>query len=312
MSFEPLVDLPAAHEPDALAFAFSGDRMLARDGAPLTAAELDGSEPLPLGRLDGRLCLAYELPDDYEPGPGLELEHLRALWGRLDDPLWTLAGRALQTVAWYRDHAFCGRCGTATERLAGERARGCPSCGLAAYPRLAPAVIVLIERDGAALLCHGVRFPGKMYSCLAGFVEPGESLEECVHREIGEEAGITVTDLRYSASQPWPFPHSLMVGFFATLRRRRAAARPVGDRRRRLVLARRPARAAALSVDRPPADRRVAGAVRRQPHVSSTAASTSSPSSLSTGAITRSAVDPRRTWMSFSAASGATTDTVGT
>ena len=167
MSFEPLVDLPGAREPDALAFAFSGDRMLARDGAPLTAAELDGVEPLPLGRLDGRLCLAYELPDDYEAGPGLELEHLRALWGRLDDPLWTLAGRALQTVAWYRDNAFCGRCGTPTEHLAGERARGCPACGLTAYPRLAPAVIVLIERDGAALLCHGVRFPGKMYSCLA-------------------------------------------------------------------------------------------------------------------------------------------------
>jgi NAD+ diphosphatase len=215
MSFEPLVDLPAAHEPDALAFAFSGDLLLVRDGAPLTAAELDGIEPLPLGRLNGRLCLAFELPDGYEPGPGLALEHLRPLWGRLPDPLWTLAGRALQTVAWYRDNAFCGRCGTPTERLAGERARGCPNCGLAAYPRLAPAVIVLIERDGKALLCHGVRFPGTMYSCLAGFVEPGESLEECVHREIREEAGIEVTDLTYAGSQPWPFPHSLMVGFFA-------------------------------------------------------------------------------------------------
>jgi NAD+ diphosphatase len=215
MRFEPLVDLPAVPEPDALAFAFSGDLLLARDGQPLTAAELDGLEPLPLGRLDGRLCLAYELPDGYEAADGLELEHLRALWGRLPDPLWTLAGRALQTVAWYRDHAFCGQCGTPTDHLPGERARGCPACGLTAYPRLAPAVIVLIERDGAALLCHGVRFPGKMYSCLAGFVEPGESLEECVHREIGEEAGIEVTDLEYAGSQPWPFPHSLMVGFFA-------------------------------------------------------------------------------------------------
>ena len=133
----------------------------------------------------------------------------------MPEPLWTLAGRALQTLAWNRDHAFCGRCGTPTEHLPGERARGCPNCGLAAYPRLAPAVIVLIERDGAALLCHGVRFPGRMYSCLAGFVEPGESLEECVHREIREEAGIEVRDLRYAGSQPWPFPHSLMVGFSA-------------------------------------------------------------------------------------------------
>ena len=312
MSFEPLVDLPAAHEPDALAFAFSADRMLAREGLPLTAAELDGLEPLPLGRLDGRLCLAYELPDDYEPGPGLELEHLRALWGRLDDPLWTLAGRALQTVAWYRDNAFCGRCGTATERLAGERARGCPNCGLAAYPRLAPAVIVLIERDGAALLCHGVRFPGKMYSCLAGFVEPGESIEECVHREIREEAGIEVTDLRYAGVAAVAVPALADGRVLRHVRRRRAAARPVGDRRRRLVP---PDDLPALppypSIARRLIDEWLARQ-GRQPHVSSTAASTASPSSLSTGAITRSAVDPRRTWMSFSAASGAITDTVGT
>ena len=215
MRFEPLADLPAQRDPDALAFAFSGDRLLVRGDAVLVAGELDGLEPLPLGYLDGRLCLAYQLPDDHEPGEGLELLALRPLWGRVPEPLWTLAGRALQTLAWNRDHAFCGRCGTPTEHLPGERARGCPNCGLAAYPRLAPAVIVLIERDGAALLCHGVRFPGRMYSCLAGFVEPGESLEECVHREIREEAGIEVRDLRYAGSQPWPFPHSLMVGFSA-------------------------------------------------------------------------------------------------
>ena len=113
MRFEPLVDLPAVREPDALAFAFSGDLLLVRDGQPLTAAELDGLDPLPLGRLDGRLCLAYQLPDDYEAATGLELEHLRALWGRLPEPLWTLAGRALQTR----------RPGTATTRSAGAAAR---------------------------------------------------------------------------------------------------------------------------------------------------------------------------------------------
>jgi len=213
MRFEPLVDLPERPAPDALAFAFSGDRLLVRGDQVLTAAELDGLEPLALGYLDGRLCLAYQLPDDHDHGDGRELVALRPLWGVLGDPLWTLAGRALQTLAWNRDHAFCGRCGTPTEHLAGERARGCPNCGLSAYPRLAPAVIMLIERDGAALLCHGTRFPGRMYSCLAGFVEPGESLEECVRREVREEAGIEVRDLAYAGSQPWPFPHSLMIGF---------------------------------------------------------------------------------------------------
>jgi len=215
MRFEPLADLPPQRDPEALAFAFSGDRMLVRGDAVPTAADLDGIEPLALGYLDGRLCLAYQLEEGHEAGEGLELLALRPLWGRLAEPLWTLAGRALQTLAWNRDHAFCGRCGTPTVQLAGERARGCPNCGLAAYPRLAPAVIVLIERDGAALLCHGVRFPGRMYSCLAGFVEPGESIEDTIHREVYEEVGLQVKDLRYFASQSWPFPHSLMIAFTA-------------------------------------------------------------------------------------------------
>jgi len=215
MRFEPLADLPPQRDPEALAFAFSGDRMLVRGDAVPTAADLDGIEPLALGYLDGRLCLAYQLEEGHEAGEGLELLALRPLWGRIAEPLWTLAGRALQTLAWNRDHAFCGRCGTPTVQLAGERARGCPNCGLAAYPRLAPAVIVLIERDGAALLCHGVRFPGRMYSCLAGFVEPGESLEGAVVREVREEVGLRVEDVRYQGSQPWPFPHSLMIGFRA-------------------------------------------------------------------------------------------------
>ena len=160
MRFEPLVDLPAVREPDALAFAFRGDLLLVRDGQPLTAGELDGLEPLPLGRLDGRLCLAYELPDDYEAGNGLELEpcgrcgagcrsavdarRTRAADGRV-----VPGPRVLRAVR----HAHRPPPGRARPRL--------PDCGLTAYPRLAPAVIVLIERDGAALLCHGVRFPGR-------------------------------------------------------------------------------------------------------------------------------------------------------
>jgi NAD+ diphosphatase len=98
----------------------------------------------------------------------------------------------------------------------GERARRCPACGLLAFPRLAPAIITLIERDdGRALLARGRTFPIPMYSCLAGFVEPGETLEEAVHREVREEVGVEIDDVRYWASQPWPFPHSLMLGFNA-------------------------------------------------------------------------------------------------
>ena len=216
MAFVPIVDLPDDVGDDALVFAFIDDRLVVLpDGAIPTGPELAAEvvRTVPLGHLDGRLCVAVELAT--EP-LGLLVDGLRPLWGTVPDPHWTLAGRALQLLAWDRDHRFCGRCGAPTARAPGERARVCTGCGYGAFPRLAPAMIVLVEReDGAALLCRGVRFGRPTYSCLAGFVEPGESLEEAVHREVMEEAGITVRDVTYVSSQPWPFPNSLMVGFTA-------------------------------------------------------------------------------------------------
>lgn len=168
-----------------------------------------------LGSLDGRPCWAADVAAGSEATSGASFEPLRSLYGRVPDPLWTLAGRAVQLVEWDRTHRFCGRCATPTESSPGERARRCPSCGLLAYPRLAPAVIVLIERDDEILLARGRNFPLPMYSALAGFVEPGETLEEAVHREVGEEVGVALSDVSYAGSQPWPFPHSLMIGFTA-------------------------------------------------------------------------------------------------
>ena len=139
-----------------------------------------------------------------------------SLYGRTSERRWAVAGRAVQLVEWARTHRYCGRCGTPTEAVPGERARRCPACRLLAFPRLAPAMIVLIERGDEVLLARGIQFPVPMYSCLAGFVEPGESLEEAVAREVREEVGLDVTDVRYQSSQPWPFPHSLMLGFRAT------------------------------------------------------------------------------------------------
>jgi NAD+ diphosphatase len=129
--------------------------------------------------------------------------------------LFRAAGAALQKVEWLRTHGFCSRCGHPTERHAHEQAMVCPSCGHLQFPRLSPAVIVLIERDREMLLARSPAFPEGVYSTVAGFVEPGESLEETVHREILEEVGVRVTNVRYFGSQPWPFPHSLMVGFTA-------------------------------------------------------------------------------------------------
>ena len=109
----------------------------------------------------------------------------------------------------------CGHCGAATVIKDGERARECPRCGELSYPRISPAVIVRVTRGEEILLARARRFPPGFYSVLAGFVEPGETLEECVRREVREETGVELRDLSYFASQPWPFPHSLMVAFTA-------------------------------------------------------------------------------------------------
>lgn len=174
-----------------------------------------------LGTLDGEQVFSAELDDDAAAPPGLSFEGLRRLFlSTFDEAMINLATRAIQIVEWDRDHHFCGRCGGVNESHPEERSKHCPRCSLTQYPRLAPAVIVLVERhlDGRPpemLLARSPQFPPGMFSTLAGFVEPGERLEDTVAREIREEVGIEVHDIRYFGSQPWPFPHSLMVGFRA-------------------------------------------------------------------------------------------------
>jgi NAD+ diphosphatase len=169
-----------------------------------------------LGVLDGVACIAAGVVEEAEAPRGAEFHGLRPLWSILDDELFALAGRAVQIVEWDRTHRFCGRCGAATVDADNERAKSCPACGLLAFPRVSPAIIVRVTRGEEILLARGRRWAHEvMYSVLAGFVDPGESLEECVAREVREEVGIEVENLRYFGSQPWPFPHSLMVGFTA-------------------------------------------------------------------------------------------------
>lgn len=163
-------------------------------------------------------CWGVDVPTGADPGYGAELD-LRSLFGRVSETEWAVAGRAVQLVEWARTHQFCGRCGSPTELADNERAFRCPQCSLLAFPRLAPAIITLVTRgdghDTQALLARGANFPVPMYSCLAGFVEPGETLEQAVTREVEEEVGVVVDHVEYVASQPWPFPHSLMLGFRA-------------------------------------------------------------------------------------------------
>jgi NAD+ diphosphatase len=168
-----------------------------------------------LGELDERPCFAWLLGDGDAAPDGTRPIAMRQLFGALPDADFGVGSRALGLTAWDRDHRFCGRCGASTERSRTERVRICSRCGHEAYPRLSPAIIALVERDGRALLARNARIALPFFTTLAGFVEVGETLEDAVAREIHEEAGIAITDVRYFGSQPWPFTGSLMIGFTA-------------------------------------------------------------------------------------------------
>ena len=222
--FLPAVTPPEDLQAPAWWFAFRGDLLLVqvRNGSfsvPLLRHPQDLSlrclRSQYLGVLDGRHCFSAELHPESSPASGTAFDNLRALYPSLGDRLFALAGRAKQIVDWDRNHQFCGRCGSPTATHERDRSRICPRCGLESFPRLAPAIIVLIARGEELLLGRSPHFPAGVYSILAGFVEPGETLEEAVEREIAEEVGLQVRNVRYVASQPWPFPHSLMLGFRA-------------------------------------------------------------------------------------------------
>ena len=169
-----------------------------------------------LGTYNGQHCYAVELDDDAPLPKGWNLLGLRAAFGVLDVSLAALAGRAFQIVDWDRNHRFCGRCATATVKREHEHARVCPKCNLKSYPLVSPAVMVLITDGGRrVLLARKPSWPRGRYSALAGFVEPGETLEDTIARETREEVGVEVINIRYFGSQPWPFPHSLMIAFTA-------------------------------------------------------------------------------------------------
>jgi len=207
-------------------FAFRGSELLVVQEGAITrlptaaewaALDLPAGEPLLAGSLDGLEAWTVGILGEaaVELQEGLAFQGLRRLWGVLDEEAWKLAGRAAQIVEWDRDHRFCGRCGAETARQPEELARVCPRCGLQQFPRISPAVIMRVERGEELLLARSPHFAPGVYSTLAGFVEPGESLEEAVAREVREEVGIEVKNIRYFGSQPWPFPHSLMIGFVA-------------------------------------------------------------------------------------------------
>jgi NAD+ diphosphatase len=205
-------------------FAIQDDKVLIKqESAATTIPQLSDFHELGLpilrehylGRLGGHDCFTVEVPMGANPPVKMRFEGLRQLYGLTNETIFSLAGRALQIIEWDRTSEFCGRCGCRTRTHETERAKECTQCGLLQFPRLAPAIIVLVQRGHEVLLARR-RLENPTYGTIAGFVEPGETLEEAVVREVKEESGITVKDIRYFGSQPWPFPHSLMVGFTAT------------------------------------------------------------------------------------------------
>ncbi|HVM65439.1 MAG TPA: NAD(+) diphosphatase [Acidimicrobiales bacterium] len=214
--WEATLGPPGDASEEALWWCVQGNRVLVSESGALPGtAPADGADALFLGVLGGRPCWAVEIEATATAPDGYAFTDLFSLHPLVGEQRWAIAGRAVQLVDWARCHRYCGRCGAATVPSPGERARKCPECGLLAFPRLAPAVITLVSRGPEALLARNVNFGVAMYSCIAGFVEPGETLEEAVAREVREEVGVEVRDVRYQSSQPWPFPHSLMLGFRA-------------------------------------------------------------------------------------------------
>jgi NAD+ diphosphatase len=219
-SFTPLLD-PVEH-PAPLTFAFRGNELLVRerdaalpDPAALARLAFEPANTLPVGLWNGSYCRTTWLAKDTAPPEGHAFKGLRSLFGHFDEATLAVAGRAFQLADWARTHRFCGVCGEPTAKAPGERAMKC-RCGHVAYPRISPAMMVLVKRGTAILLARNVAVPaGGRMSALAGFLEPGESIEDAVHREVREEVGLEVKDLRYFASQSWPYPHSLMIAFTA-------------------------------------------------------------------------------------------------
>ena len=169
------------------------------------------------GQIDGAECWGAHLPNEFTPPDGMELSESRLAFVNPNPDMTYAIARCRTFVNWRNAHRFCGACGAATAFADSDLAIVCPSCGMMYYPQIAPAVITMITRNSGkeVLLAHNKRFSTPSFSLIAGFVEAGESLEQAVAREILEETGITVCNIKYIRSQPWPFPNSLMLGFQA-------------------------------------------------------------------------------------------------
>jgi NAD+ diphosphatase len=218
--FVSSVEGPAEKADPAYWFVFQERKMLVVTGkltsnvpriADIRSTGIKPIREIYLGSLDGIHYYAAEVDGSIEPPEGMAFHGLWGLHGHVEEALFRVAFRAIHTVEWGRADQYCSRCGSKNQPKIGERAKECPQCGFVSFPRISPAIIVLVERDGKALLARSGRFKEGLFSTVAGFVEPGESLEDAVHREVKEETGIDVKNIRYFGSQPWPAVRSRLM-----------------------------------------------------------------------------------------------------
>lgn len=204
-----------SHGEGELWFIFKDSKLLVHKDSmqPFQTEDLPLVCSLYMGTFDRRHVHVGEIAPSAKPPSGSMLADLKFLYGKLSDPLYALAGRAVQLVLWDRTHQFCGQCGSKMSEKIDERAKECPSCKLLAFPKICPAMMALVQKGDEILLARGPHFTEGMYSILAGFVDPGETLEQCVEREVFEEVGLQVDQIKYFGSQSWPFPNSLMIAF---------------------------------------------------------------------------------------------------
>lgn len=213
-------------QPSSIWFLFYKDQLFLRKKNGVYALPTSTSLPMPVADL---LSLEETLPFDEEgelaayagsvtaPGPaeeGWEWVGLRASWDLLDADAYRLAGKAFELIHWDRNSRYCSACGSPMQR-ATPISKRCGACGIEVYPHISTAVLVLVRKDDQLLLVHARNFKGSFYSLVAGFLEAGETLEECVAREVKEETGLDIKNITYWGNQPWPYPSGLMVGFVA-------------------------------------------------------------------------------------------------
>jgi NAD+ diphosphatase len=191
---------------DGLIPVLDSDGRLKWDASAAADAEL-----VFLGLAEGRAHFAA-VPGEGNSDPAYAQRQIWAMLGRLTADDLAIYGTARSVVDWHARHKFCARCGQPTTLAKAGWQRDCGACGTQHFPRVDPVAIMLVECDGLLLLGRQARFPPRSYSALAGFVEPGESIEDAVRREVLEEAGVRVGEVRYVASQAWPFPSQLMLG----------------------------------------------------------------------------------------------------